>query len=190
MNDMFQTDIEKSLEILNRGGVILYPTDTVWGIGCDATNSTAVERIYAIKRRNEARSMLTLVDSVDMLATYLKNVPKIAIRLDAEAVKPLSIIYPEARNLAANLIADDGFVGIRIVRDAFCRQLIRMFGKPIVSTSANISGAPTPSIFGEISGEIRLAVDYTVQWRQDDEQPATASSIIKLNADGSYHILR
>ena len=98
---MFQADIEKSLEILNRGGVILYPTDTVWGIGCDATNSTAVERIYAIKRRNEARSMLTLVDSVDMLAAYLKNVPEIATRLDAEAVKPLSIIYPEARNLAA-----------------------------------------------------------------------------------------
>ena len=187
---MFQDDIEKSLEILNSGGVILYPTDTVWGIGCDATNCSAVERIYTIKRRNETRSMLTLVDSPDMLAAYVEDVPKIAMQLNTEAKKPLSIICPEARNLAANLVADDGLVGIRIVRDSFCRQLIRMFGKPIVSTSANISGEPTPGIFSEISGEIRQSVDYIIRWRQDDLQPASASSIIKLNTDGSYHVLR
>ncbi|MDR1172731.1 MAG: threonylcarbamoyl-AMP synthase [Bacteroidales bacterium] len=187
---MFREDIEKSLEILNRGGVILYPTDTVWGIGCDATNSAAVDRIYAIKRRNGARSMLTLVDDPDMLAGYVEKAPGIAIRLDAEAVQPLSIIYPKARNLASNLIADDGSIGIRMVKEPFCRQLIKAFGKPVVSTSANISGEPAPGIFDEISGEIRAAVDYIVRWRQNDRQPATASSIIKLNTDGSYHVLR
>ncbi len=183
-------DINKSLEILNQGGVILYPTDTVWGLGCDATNSTAVDRIYAIKRRNEARSMLTLVDSLDMLAGYVEKVPGIAIQLDSEAVKPLSIIYSKARNLASNLIADDGSIGIRIVKEPFCQQLIKAFGKPVVSTSANISGEPTPGTFNEISEEIKAAADYIVRWRQNDRQPATASSIIKLNTDGSYHVLR
>ncbi|MDR1154490.1 MAG: threonylcarbamoyl-AMP synthase [Bacteroidales bacterium] len=187
---MFREDIEKSLEILNRGGVILYPTDTVWGIGCDATNSAAVDRIYAIKRCNEARSMLILVDGLDMLAGYVKKVPGIAIQLDAEAVKPLSIIYPKAGNLASNLIANDGSTGIRMVKEPFCQQLIKTFGKPVVSTSANISGEPTPGIFDEISGEIRAAVDYIVYWRQNDRQSATASSIIKLNTDGSYNVLR
>ncbi len=178
------------LEILNQGGVILYPTDTVWGIGCDATNHNAVERIYAIKRRNEARSMLTLVDSPAMLAAYVAEVPDIALQLNAEAAKPLSIIYPQALGLADNLIADDGSIGIRMVKDEFCLQLIRAFGKPVVSTSANISGEKTPGIFDEISGEIKTAVDYVVRWRQDDRQPATASSIIKLNRDGTYTVLR
>jgi L-threonylcarbamoyladenylate synthase len=183
-------DIEKSLEVLCRGGVILYPTDTVWGIGCDATSSVAVERIYAIKRRSEARTMLTLVGSRDMLAAYMDEVPDIAVQLDAEAVRPLSIIYPKARNLASNLIADDGSIGIRMVKEPFCRQLIKAFGKPVVSTSANISGEPAPGTFSEISGEVKAAVDYIVRWRQDDRQPATASSIIKLNTDGSYRVLR
>jgi len=187
---MFRHDIEKSLDVLSRGGTLLYPTDTVWGIGCDATNSTAVEHIYTIKRRNEARSMLTLVDGFDMLAKYVADVPDIAIQLNDEAVRPLSIIYPRAKNLASNLIADDGSIGIRIVRDTFCQQLIKAFGKPVVSTSANISGEPAPGIFDEISGEIREAVDYIVRWRQDDRQHATASSIIKVNADGTYTVLR
>ena len=187
---MFQDDIEKSLDVLNRGGVILYPTDTVWGIGCDATNSTAVEHIYTIKRRNEARSMLTLVDGFDMLAEYVADIPDMAIQLNDKAVKPLSIIYPGARNLAVNLVADDGSIGIRMVRDTFCRQLIRAFGKPVVSTSANMSGEPAPGVFNEISGEIKEAVDYIVRWRQDDRQHATASSIIKVNVDGTYSVLR
>ena len=183
-------DIEKSLEVLTGGGVILYPTDTIWGIGCDATDSVAVERIYAIKRRSEARSMLTLVDSLDMLAVYVDDLPRIALQLIEEATRPLSVIYPRAKNLSQNLIAADGSIGIRIVQEPFCQQLIKTFGRPVVSTSANISGEPAPGIFDEISNEIRDAVDYIVRWRQDDRQPAVASSIIKLNVDGSYQTLR
>jgi len=187
---MFRDDIKNSLEVLNRGGVILYPTDTVWGIGCDATNSAAIERIYAIKRRNEAKSMLVLADSFDMLAGYVDDIPCIAKQLHEEAVRPVTIIYSEAKNLALNLVADDGSIGIRVVKDAFCLQLIKAFGKPVVSTSANISGEPAPGIFEEISGEIREAVDYIVTWRQDDRQRATPSSIIKLNVDGTHNVLR
>ena len=187
---MFRDDIEKSLEVLNRGGVILYPTDTVWGIGCDATNSAAVEHIYAIKRRNEAQSMLVLVDSFDMLAGFVDDIPVIAEQLHKEAVKPVTIIYPRAKNLAVHLVADDGSTGIRVVRDTFCRQLIEAFGKPVVSTSANMSGKPAPGIFDEISGDIRDAVGYVVRWRQDDRQQTTPSSIIKVNADGTYKVLR
>ena len=159
---MFQIDIEKSLEILNQGGVILYPTDTVWGIGCDATNSAAVERIFTIKQRDEAQAMLTLVDGLDRLAGYVENVPDIALQLMEEATRPLTVIYPKAKNLAANLIATDGSIGIRIVQEPFCRQLIKAFGKPIVSTSANISGEPAAGIFDEISEEIKKSVDFSV----------------------------
>ena len=187
---MFREDIEKSLDVLKRGGVILYPTDTVWGIGCDATNDAAVAHIYAIKRRNEAQSMLALVDGFDMLAGYVANIPDIAIQLNDESERPLTIIYPDAKNLAVNLVGDDGSIGIRIVKDTFCRQLIKAFGKPVVSTSANMSGEPTPGIFDEIFGEIKTAVDYIVRWRQDDRQSATASSIIKVNLDGTHSVLR
>ena len=187
---MFHVDIKKSLEILRRGGVILYPTDTVWGIGCDATNRIPVERIYAVKQRSEARTMLTLVDGWDMLADYMDDVPDIAVQLMEETAKPLSIIYPKAKNLASNLIAQDGSIGIRVVREPFCQQLIKAFGKPVVSTSANISGKPTPGTFNEISDEIKEAVDYIVRWRQDDRQPATTSSIIQLEVDGSYRVIR
>jgi len=187
---MCQTDIDKSLDVLKRGGVILYPTDTVWGIGCDATNKTAVERIYVIKRRNDARAMLSLVDGFDMLSAYVEDVPDVAAQLMQEATKPLSIIYPKAKHLAENLIANDGSIGIRIVQESFCRQLIEAFGKPLVSTSANISGEPTPGTFAEISEEIKTAVDYVVGWRQDDRQSATASSIIQLKADGEIQVLR
>ena len=185
-----ETDLHQSLEVLRRGGVILYPTDTVWGIGCDATSRTAVESIYAIKKRNEAQALLTLVDGREMLDEYVENIPAIAFQLIEEAVKPLSIIYPKAKNLPDNLVANNGSIGIRIVNDPFCRQLIKTFGKPIVSTSANISGEPTPGTFDEISEEIRTAVDYTVIWRQDERQPACSSSIIQINLDGSYVKLR
>ena len=187
---MFREDIEKSLEILNRGGVILYPTDTVWGICCEATNPTAVERIFTIKRRNEAQAMLTLVDGFDMLATYVEDIPDIAVRLMKETAEPLTMIYPKAKNLPVNLIADDGSIGIRIVCEPFCLQLIREFGKPIVSTSANISGKSTPAIFNDISEEIKASVDYIVSWRQNDLQSTTASAIIQLKEDGSFKRLR
>ncbi len=183
-------DTEKAVAVLRSGGTILYPTDTVWGIGCDAGNREAVERIYQIKKRNEKQSMLVLVSDVDMLYRYVRQVPDIALQLLDVADKPLSIIYPDAENLAANIIADDGSVGIRAVKDDFCRQLIRTFGKPIVSTSANISGEKTPAVFAEISEEIKKAVDYVVLHRQNDRQPAKASSIIKLNADGTIRIIR
>jgi L-threonylcarbamoyladenylate synthase len=185
-----ENDIEQSLETLKRGGVILYPTDTVWGIGCDAANRAAIERIFAIKRRSGAQTMLTLVDSVEMLAGYVEEIPAVALQLMDEAERPLSIIYPKAKNLPDNLIANDGSIGIRIVNDLFCRQLIKAFGKPVVSTSANISGEPAPGIFDEISEEIKEAMDYIVGWRQNDRQPATASSIILLKTDGSFVQLR
>lgn len=183
-------DIEKSLEVLCSGGVILYPTDTVWGIGCDACNRTAVERIYSIKLRNEARSMLVLVDGMKMLSDYVEDVPDIAVKMIDEAERPLTIIYPKSKNLSDNLVADDGSIGIRIVNDPFCKQVIGAFGKPIVSTSANISGKPTPGVFDEVSDDIKAAVDYVVVWRQDDRNPATASSIIQIKTDGSYVKLR
>ena len=187
---MKQIDIKKSLEALNRSAVILYPTDTVWGLGCDAVCTTAVERIYAIKRRCETRAMLVLVDSLDMLAEYVEHLPDVAIHLIEKSTRPLTIIYPDARNLASNLFADDGSVGIRIVNEPFCRRIIKKFGKPIVSTSANISGEPAPATFDEICAEIRAAVDYVVEWRQDDQKRSAPSSIIKLNKDGSFFAIR
>ena len=200
---VYQKDIEKALEVLNSGGIFLYPTDTVWGIGCDATNEKAVERIFAVKQRNEARALLTLVNGLDMLAEYVENIPSVAMELITDAMgmgqkgrgqapplRPLSIIYPKAKNLALNLIADDGSIGIRVVNEPFCLQLIKSFGKPIVSTSANISGETTPATFDEISDEIKTRVDYIVRWRQDDREPAMASSIIKLFDDGTVKTLR
>jgi len=185
-----KNDIEKSLEVLIKGGVILYPTDTVWGIGCDACNSAAVDRIYTIKQRNDVKTLLVLVDGQEMLSDYVEEIPDIALKLMDEAVSPLTIIYPKAKNLPGNLVADDGSIGIRIVNDPFCRQVIRTFGKPIVSTSANISGAHTPSTFGEISGDIKAVMDYIVVWRQDDRKPATASTIVQIKNDGSCLKLR
>jgi len=189
---MYQEDIDKSLEVLHRGGVILYPTDTVWGIGCDATNDAAIERIYAIKRRCETRAMLTLVNGLDMLAEYVdkSDVSFTVKMLEDYGSRPLTVIYSNARNIAPNLIADDGSLGIRIVNEPFCIQLMKFFGRAIVSTSANISGEPTPAIFDEISEEIKAAVDYIVQWRQDDRKPSTPSSIVKLNVDGSVTVIR
>lgn len=187
-----QEDIEKSLDVLNHGGVILYPTDTVWGIGCNATDKTAVQRIYVIKQRRESRAMLTLVDGFSMLAEYVKHSSSIvtAMQIMETDKRPVTFIYPMANCLAPNLIAEDGSIGIRVVQEPFCRQLIKEFGKPIVSTSANISGAPTPATFDDISEEIKTSVDFVVRWRQDDRNPATASSIIKLYLDGSFKVLR
>jgi len=183
-------EINKALDILKDGGLILYPTDTIWGIGCDATNRDAVERIYRIKKRDDSKSMLILLDSENRLPSYVREVPEVAWELIEAADRPLTIIYPGAKNIAANLVADDGSAGIRITRDPFCKSLISRFRKPLVSTSANISGQPAPSIFSEITSEIRDSVDYIVRWRQEDIKKSAPSSIIKLDNSGRFTIIR
>jgi L-threonylcarbamoyladenylate synthase len=185
-----QEDIKKALEVIKNGGVILYPTDTVWGLGCDATNHGAVDRIYKIKKRKDCKSMLVLIDHTGRLGVYVKEVPDIAWELIDAAVSPITIIYPGARNLAENLIAEDGSIGIRLSEDEFCVELIKRLGKPLVSTSANISGEKTPSIFPEISEEIKATVDYIVEWRQEDNVKKPPSSIIKLGEGGLFKIIR
>jgi len=183
-------DIKQALEVLRKGGIILYPTDTIWGLGCDAENEEAVKRIYEIKKRADSKSMLTLIDVPHRLEMYVESVPEIAWDLVEQTDKPLTIIYPKAKNLAKNLVAEDGSVGIRLVNEPFCNQLIARFQKPIVSTSANISGQASPAIFDEIAQEIIDAVDYVVEYRQDDISPAKASSIIKLDEGGLFKIIR
>ncbi|MBN2484671.1 MAG: threonylcarbamoyl-AMP synthase [Bacteroidales bacterium] len=183
-------DILRALEVLRNGGLILYPTDTIWGIGCDATNTGAVAKIYDIKKRADSKSMLVLVDTENRLAQYIDKVPEIAWQLIEVADKPMTIIYPGAKNLAENLVADDGSVGIRLVKDEFCKKLIERFKKPIVSTSANISGDRPPAVFNDIPEEIKQGVDYIVEWRQDNLSHATPSSIIKIDASGRFSIIR
>jgi L-threonylcarbamoyladenylate synthase len=182
-------DIKKALEVLKNGGVILYPTDTIWGIGCDATNEEAVQRIYQIKKRANTKSMLVLMENPALLDRYINEVPEIAWDLVEVAATPLTVIYPGAKNLAKNLIAEDGSIGIRFTKEAFTSQLIQRFRKPIVSTSANISGLPAPKNFLEISDEIISGVDYVVKYRQDDVISATPSSIIKWE-NGALQIIR
>jgi L-threonylcarbamoyladenylate synthase len=183
-------DITKALETLKNGGVILYPTDTVWGLGCDATNETAVQKIYAIKNRSDSKSMLILLENPALLDRYIEEVPNIAWDLIEISTTPLTIIYPGARNLAKSLIAEDGSIGIRFTKESFTRELLGKFRKPLVSTSANISGQPAPTIFAEISGDIKSQVDYIVQHRQDDKTPAKPSGIIKLQVNGQIEIIR
>ncbi len=183
-------DIKEALEVLKSGGIILYPTDTIWGIGCDATNEEAVKRVYEIKRREDSKSMLVLMENLNLLERYVTEVPEIAYDLIELTEKPMTIIYPNAKNLAKNLLAEDGSVGIRITEENFTRQLIQRFRKPIVSTSANISGEKSPAFFDEISDEIKDAVDYIVEYRQDETSPATPSSIIQLGIGGEIEIIR
>lgn len=183
-------DLKKALETLQKGGIILYPTDTVWGLGCDATNEEAVKRIYELKRRSDAKSMLVLVDSASRIESYVREVPDMAWDLIEVTDKPLTIIYPEAKNLAKNLLAEDGSIGIRVSGELFSKMLCAQFKRPIVSTSANISGQPSPAIYAEISDEIKQSVDYIVQYRQDDRTPAKPSSIIKLDIGNVVKIIR
>ena len=183
-------DIKQACEVMHKGGVILYPTDTIWGIGCDATNEEAVKRVYEIKQRNDSKSMLVLTDNPVKLQTYIVDVPDIAWDLIDLTDKPLTIIYDGARNLAQNLIANDGSVGIRVTSEEFSVALCRQFRKPIVSTSANISGEPVAATFREISQEIIDAVDYVVDYRQNDFSKAKPSSIIKLSKNGAIDIIR
>ncbi len=185
-----QEDIKKALEVLRSGGIILYPTDTVWGLGCDATNAEAVKRIYEIKKRVDAKAMLVLVDSPARVQSYVEEVPEIAWELIDVSDKPLTIIYPDAKNLAPNLLADDKSIGIRVSTEAFSKTLCAQFRRPIVSTSANESGKTTPVNFNAITLEIRNAVDYVVNFRQDDRSEAKPSSIIKLGKGNLFQIIR
>ena len=196
VNRYEKEDLETALRVLRSGGVIVYPTDTVWGIGCDATNEEAVRRIYALKQREDSKSMLVLLDSAAKLDYYV-DVPDTAEQLleanecsPAEALRPLTIIYPNARHLAPNLIAEDGSIGIRITNEPFSKALCAQLKRPIVSTSANISGEPTPRHFREISEQILDNTDYNCLFRRDDEAEHEPSSIIKINADGTFKIIR
>lgn len=187
---MIDTEVKKTGDIIRSGGIILYPTDTIWGIGCDATNRESVQNIYRIKQRADSKSMLVLINGISMLEEYLENIPLQALDIIKQSEKPTTIIYPGARNLADNLVAPDGSIGIRITSDLFCRKLIEITGKPIVSTSANISGEQSPATFHKIKTPIREQIDYVVNWRQDETAPSAPSAIIKLEEDGTITTLR
>ncbi len=187
---MLRDEINKALEVLKQGGLILYPTDTIWGIGCDATNQEAVDRVFKLKGRAEEKSLIILLDTANKLPSYVREVPDIAYDLVEFAENPLTIIYSGAKNLAGNAIAPDGSVGIRIVKHAFCEQLINRFRKPIISTSANLSGQPAPSNFSEISEEVLQGVDYVVDWEQQDLSPKKPSTIMKLEPSGRFTFIR
>ncbi len=183
-------DITQCLKVLSEGGLILYPTDTVWGIGCDATNADAVKRIYQLKQRDDSKALIVLLDNVEHLDHYVVDVPMIARELIDVAVKPLTIIYEGAYNLASNVLGAQDSVGIRIPNDEFCHRLCERFGKPIVSTSANVSGHPTARTFADIEDAIVDGVDYAVEYRRDDHTAHQPSNIIQLKRDGTFKIIR
>ena len=194
-------EMQKALEVLRSGGIILYPTDTVWGIGCDATDPAAVAKVYEIKKRADSKSLVLLASDLDMICRYVKEIPEMAVQLVEVNDKPMTIIYPGAvagnpedkasrSCLAYNTVAEDGTVGIRIPMMDFCQQLVAKFGRPIVSTSANISGEPTPKKFAEISAEIRDAVDHIVDPSLEKGSTGQSSSIIKVGLDYSIEIIR
>lgn len=185
-------DLHEAVRVLREGGVILYPTDTVWGIGCDATNEAAVQRIFEIKHRADSKSMLVLLDGAGKLQGYVERVPDTAWTLleVSEGQKPMTIIYPKAKNLAHNLLAEDGSVGIRITQEPFSRALCEQLRRPVVSTSANISGEPAAKVFDEIVQEIRDAVDYVCMYRRNDKTPHQPSSIVKIDEAEHITIIR
>ncbi len=187
---MMTEAVTKAARIIREGGTILYPTDTIWGIGCDATDPQAVQKIYRIKQRSDRKSMLVLMDDTARLHHYLNSVPKRAEELIRGDDRPTTIIYPGSRNFAENLPSEDGSIGIRMTTDPFCRALIQITGKPIVSTSANISGELPPKTFHDITQEILQAVDLVVPWRQEDENPASPSRILQLDEEGRITVIR
>ena len=185
-----EDDIRNAVEVMRKGGVILYPTDTVWGIGCDATNAEAVARVYEIKKRADSKALICLVDSDARLQRYVKKVPNVAWELLDCADKPTTVILDGAVNLAPNLIAEDGSIALRITQEAFSKELCYRFQKAIVSTSANISGEPTAQNYCNISQEIIDAVDYVCWTRRQEHKPHKPSSIIKLGLGGEVEIIR
>lgn len=185
-----QDDIKKAVEVMKNGGVILYPTDTVWGIGCDATNAEAVAKVYKIKQRDDSKALICLVDSDARLQRYVRNAPEVAWNVMELATKPTTVIFDEAVNLAPNLIAEDGSIAMRITNEEFSKELCYRFQKPIVSTSANISGRPAAQNYCDISEELLNAVDYVCFSRRQEHKPHTPSSIIKIKNNGEIDIIR
>ncbi|MDM8004094.1 MAG: L-threonylcarbamoyladenylate synthase [Bacteroidota bacterium] len=190
MKNEFGTDLAAALKVLRSGGVILYPTDTVWGLGCDATNARAVQRIYEIKQRAENKSLIILVNSIAMLERYVSNPPEVALEMAELSERPLTVVYDSGKSLAEGVASSDGSVGVRVCTEPFCDALIDALRRPLVSTSANISGSGAPAIFDEISEEVKAAVDYVCLWRQDDRSGARPSSVIKVSGNGVVKILR
>ncbi len=183
-------DIQKAIEVLHSGGLLLYPTDTIWGIGCDATNAQAIEKVFKLKGRLNDKPLIILIDDDNKLASYVREIPDVAYQLIEFAEKPLTIIYDGAKNLAENLIAEDGSIGIRVTSHPFCKELLRRFRKPIVSTSANLSGFPSPKSFYDINKEIKDGVDYIVNYGQDEVNEYNASTIMKLGTSGEFRLIR
>ena len=185
----FENDIVKCLEVVKAGGLILYPTDTVWGIGCDATNETAIEKIYTLKKRSDEKAMIVLVANQRDIMQYVAAPDLSLFDYLEKTTKPTTVVYDGALGFADNLVGKDGSIAIRICREEFCRHLIKRLRKPIVSTSANISGMPFPKKFNDIDPDIKQGVDYIVKYRQNDESPAEPSSLIKWN-NGKITVLR
>ena len=185
-----EKEIDKAIEVLKKGGTILYPTDTIWGIGCDATNSRAVQKVLKIKSRLKNFSFIILVEKDHRISDYVEQVPEITWDLLSGFDLPVTVIYPKAKNLAKNVMAKDGSIAIRVVKYEFCQRLIAKFGKPIVSTSANISGEHPPVMFKDISDELKKEVDYVVQIHRDKLSKVKASTIIKIKLNGEFDIIR
>lgn len=192
MNE-YADDIKAAVAVLRKGGIILYPTDTVWGIGCDATSSDAVRKVFEIKRRADAKALITLVGSLAQLERTVDGIPEVAYQLIEFSERPLTIVYDGANpgaHIAHELLAADGTIGVRLTGEAFSAALCRAFGKPLVSTSANISGQPTPATFADISPEILSAADYVCLSRRNDNTPAKPSTVMRLSEDGSFKVIR
>lgn len=187
---MLREEVAKALKVVQDGGIILYPTDTIWGIGCDASNTEAVQKIYQLKQRDESKSMIILLDNDNKLLSYVREVPDIAYDLIEFAENPLTLILSGAKNISPALINADGSIGIRVVKHEFCEQLIQRLRKPLVSTSANISGKPSPKNFTAIDDEIISGVDYVVDLKQYDLREKKQSTIMKLEADGRFNFIR
>jgi L-threonylcarbamoyladenylate synthase len=185
-----EREINNAVEVLKKGGIILYPTDTIWGIGCDATNDAAIQKIFHLKKREESKSMIILLDSENKLIRYVKEVPEQAWDLIEFSTRPLTIIYNNGLNVSKKLIADDGSIAIRVTKDPFCRQLINKLGKPIVSTSANISGEPSPESFADIDSAVLNGVDYVINLRQNEKPQESPSVILKLGKNGQIRFIR
>lgn len=185
-----EEEIKYSVDLLKKGKIILYPTDTIWGIGCDATNQKAVQRVFNIKGREQTKSMIILLDEVEKLERYIKKVPPIAYDLIANSVSPLTIVYPGAKNIAKKLIASDGTIAIRIVKGRYSAAVINQLDKPLVSTSANMSGQPSPGIFSQIGSNIIKSVDYVVEHFRDQTKTLKPSTIIKIENSGRFVVLR